>query len=381
MCPFCYIGKRKFENALNQFTGKDNIEIRWRSFQLAPDLKTDTSKSVYDYLAERKGWNPDYSRKVHYQLEATAKEVGLEYDFDRAIPANSFKAHRFSHLAAKYNLQDVAEERLFAAYFTEGRNIDDNETLIQLGNDMGLDPVEVTRALENGDYGDAVEELDWSAGEIVQALQRLNLSDQTLVIWTSDNGAVQRNPPQGSCAPYKGWGYDTSEGAMRMPCVMRFPGQIPANHDCDEIVTTMDFLPTFAHLAGASLPAKPIDGHDVRPLLFDEPSAKSPWDEQGFMYYRMEQLQAVRSGPWKLYLPLAEKFIANNRKTAPGQLQLFDVRNDVGETREVSAKNAGVVQRLTALAEVARLKFGDTNRPGREQRPAGHVANPVPLTK
>jgi len=156
MCPFCYIGKRKFENALDQFTGKDNIEIRWRSFQLAPDLKTDTSKSVYDYLAERKGWNPDYSRKVHYQLEATAKEVGLEYDFDRAIPANSFKAHRFSHLAAKYNLQDVAEERLFAAYFTEGRNIDDNETLIQLGNDMGLDPVEVTRALENGDYGDAV---------------------------------------------------------------------------------------------------------------------------------------------------------------------------------------------------------------------------------
>ena len=66
MCPFCYIGKRKFENALDQFTGKDNIEISWRSFQLAPDLKTDTSKSVYDYLAERKGWNPDYSRKVHY---------------------------------------------------------------------------------------------------------------------------------------------------------------------------------------------------------------------------------------------------------------------------------------------------------------------------
>jgi arylsulfatase A len=233
----------------------------------------------------------------------------------------------------------------------------------------------------NSDYGDAVEELDWSAGEIVQALQRLNLTDQTLVIWTSDNGAVQRNPPQGSCAPYKGWGYDTSEGAMRMPCVMRFPGRIPANRVCDEIVTTMDFLPTFARLAGASLPAKPIDGHDVRPILFGEANAKSPWDEQGFMYYRMEQLQAVRSGPWKLYLPLAEKFIANNRRTAPGQLQLFDVRNDVGESKEVSAANADVVQRLTALAEVARLDLGDADRPGRAQRPAGHVANPVPLTK
>jgi arylsulfatase A-like enzyme len=233
----------------------------------------------------------------------------------------------------------------------------------------------------NGDYGDAVEELDWSAGEIVQALQRLNLTDQTLVIWTSDNGAVQRNPPQGSCAPYKGWGYDTSEGAMRMPCVMRFPGHIPANRVCDEIVTTMDFLPTFARLAGARLPAKPIDGHDVRPLLFGEPSAKSPWDEQGFMYYRMEQLQAVRSGPWKLYLPLAAKFVANHRRTAPGPLQLFDVRNDVGETREASAENADVVQRLTALSEVARLELGDTDHPGRDQRPSGRVTNPVPLTK
>ena len=79
----------------------------------------------------------------------------------------------------------------------------------------------------NGAYGDAVEELDWSAGEILAALRRLGLDERTLVIWTSDNGAVRRNPPQGSCAPYKGWGYDTSEGAMRMPCVMRWPGRIP----------------------------------------------------------------------------------------------------------------------------------------------------------
>src|SRR5262245_23535219 len=137
----------------------------------------------------------------------------------------------------------------------------------------------------NGDYGDAVEELDWSMGEIDRALERLNLIDRTLVIWTSDNGAVHRNPLQGSCLPYKGFGYDTSEGAMRMPCVMRFPGQIPANRVCDEIVTTMDLLPTFARFAGAPLPAKPIDGHDVRPILIGDPNAKSPWDDVGFMYY------------------------------------------------------------------------------------------------
>lgn len=87
----------------------------------------------------------------------------------------------------------------------------------------------------NGPYGDAVEELDWSAGEILAALRRLGLDRRTLVIWTSDNGAVRRNPAQGSCAPYKGWGYDTSEGAMRMPCVMRWPGRIPAGRVTDEV--------------------------------------------------------------------------------------------------------------------------------------------------
>jgi arylsulfatase A-like enzyme len=233
----------------------------------------------------------------------------------------------------------------------------------------------------NGEYGDSVEELDWSTGQIDQTLRRLNLIDRTLVIWTSDNGAVQRNPPQGSSGPYQGWGYDTSEGAMRMPCVMRFPGQIPAGRVCDEVVSTMDLLPTFAHLAGAALPARPIDGHNVCPLFFGEPDARSPWDEEGLMFYRMEQLQAVRSGRWKLYLPLAEKVIANNRRTAPAALQLFDVRNDVGETREVSTERGDVVRRLTALAEKARGELGDLNRTGRGQRPAGHVASPVPLMK
>jgi arylsulfatase A len=233
----------------------------------------------------------------------------------------------------------------------------------------------------NGDYGDAVEELDWSVGQIDATLQRLNLTHQTLVIWTSDNGAVRRNPPQGSSAPYQGWGYDTSEGAMRMPCVMRLPGRIPAGRVCDEIVTTLDLLPTFAKLASVPLPAKPIDGHDLRPLLFAEPSFKSPWDDQGFLFYRLEQLQAVRAGPWKLYLPLAEKFVANNRRTAAAPLQLFDVRNDCGETREVSADHADVVQRLTAFANVARRELGDHNLPGRAQRPAGHEPHPLPLVK
>ena len=233
----------------------------------------------------------------------------------------------------------------------------------------------------NGDYGDAVEELDWSTGEILAAIARLGLDRDTLVIWTSDNGAVKRQPPQGSCSPYKGWGYDTSEGAMRMPCLVRWPGRIPAGRINDEVCTTMDLLPTLAALAGSSLPRRPIDGHDIRPLLFGEERAASPWDEPGFCYYRMEQLQAVRSGPWKLYLPLEKKFITNGRKTAPSNAELFDVRSDFGETREVSAEHREVVQRLLALAEKAREELGDVDRPGRGQREAGWVENPQPLIK
>ncbi|HVW37735.1 MAG TPA: sulfatase [Pirellulales bacterium] len=232
---------------------------------------------------------------------------------------------------------------------------------------------------QNGEYGDAVEELDWSMGEILKTLERLDLAQNTLVIWTSDNGAVQRQPPQGSSAPYKGFGYDTSEGAMRMPCLMRWPGQIPAGRVCDELCASLDLLPTLAAIAGAPLPAKPIDGHDIRPLLSGQSGAVSPWDKEGFCYYFMDQLQAVRAGPWKLYLPLEQKYVTLGRKTAPAKAALYDVHNDVSETREVSQDHPEVVERLLAMAARARQELGDVDQPGRGQRPAGQVENPRPL--
>ncbi|NUQ61100.1 MAG: sulfatase [Pirellulales bacterium] len=233
---------------------------------------------------------------------------------------------------------------------------------------------------KNGDYGDAVEELDWSTGEILAALDRLALGASTLVVWTSDNGAVRRNPPQGSCAPYRGYGYDTSEGAMRMPCITRWPGKISAGTVCDQLCSTMDLLPTFANLAGSPLPPSPIDGHDIRNLLLQQPCADSPSDEGGFFYYMMDQLQAVRSGPWKLYLPLEAKYQnLGRKKTAPSKAELYDVRNDVGETREVSADHSDVVKRLMALADRARDELGDMDKFGSGQRPAGWVEDPKPL--
>jgi arylsulfatase A-like enzyme len=121
-----------------------------------------------------------------------------------------------------------------------------------------------------------------------------------------------------------------------------------------------------------------IDGQDISPILFGSPGAKSRYDEVGFFYYMMGQLQAVRSGPWKLYLPLKSKQIDLRKKAENQPAMLFDVRNDVGQTRNVAAAHPDVVVRLTALAEKAREDIGDMGRDGKRQRPAGHVDDPKP---
>lgn len=225
----------------------------------------------------------------------------------------------------------------------------------------------------NGHWGDSVEELDWSMGEILDALKRLGLDEKTLVVWTSDNGAPLRNPPQGSNAPYKGSGYNTSEGAMRMPGIVRWPGKVPAGTSTTALCSMMDFLPTFAKLAGATLPDATLDGHDLSATLTDPDHITTPYDQIGLFYYQGEQLQAVRAGPWKYYLPLEAKLITIGGKTAPASAELFDVVNDVGEANEVSAQHPDIVAKLTAMAESARADLGDLDRPGQGQRPAGRV--------
>jgi predicted DsbA family dithiol-disulfide isomerase len=157
MCPFCYIGKRKFEGALKQFEHADHVEIIWKSFQLDPEMKTDSSKNTHQYLADRKGWTYEYAKEVSAHVTGLAKEVGLDYHFDKSVVANSFNAHRVSHLAKQYNLGDAMEEALFKAYFTEGKNIDDAETLIQLGTSIGLKAEEVEEVLVRNLYAEAVK--------------------------------------------------------------------------------------------------------------------------------------------------------------------------------------------------------------------------------
>ncbi len=229
----------------------------------------------------------------------------------------------------------------------------------------------------NGPWGDSVEELDWSTGEILRAVRKLSLDKQTLIVWASDNGAPRRNPPQGLNLPLKGWGYTTTEGGQRVPCIMRWPGRIPAGKTCGEVCSMMDLLPTFARLAGAEVPTdRIIDGHDIRPLMTGKSGARSPY--QAFYYYYMGQLQAVRSGKWKLYLPLEAKWQNFSRKTKPSPARLYDLKADLRETRNLAQKYPETVRRLLTPAEKAREDLGDGDRPGKNQRPAGFVANPTP---
>lgn len=158
MCPFCYIGKRRFENALQQLLFRDEIVVVWKSFQLDPDMQHEPGKSIHQYLAERKGFSVEKAKELNDQVTGMAAAEGLKYDFDKAVVANSFDAHRFSHLAAKHGKGDAAEESLFKAYFSEGRNIADHDTLVQLGIDIGLDGAEVKQVLESNAYALEVQQ-------------------------------------------------------------------------------------------------------------------------------------------------------------------------------------------------------------------------------
>jgi predicted DsbA family dithiol-disulfide isomerase len=182
MCPFCYIGKRRFETALQQFPGKEDIEIVWKSFQLNPAMKTDPAKNINQYLAEVKGWTLDYAKQMNAHVTNMAKEVGLHYDFDKAIVANSFDAHRLIQLAKANRKGDEMEERLFKAYFTEGKNTADHATLIQLGTEIGLDPATIKKVLASNEFADKVEQDIYEAQQIgVRGVPYFVLNDRYAV--------------------------------------------------------------------------------------------------------------------------------------------------------------------------------------------------------
>ena len=236
---------------------------------------------------------------------------------------------------------------------------------------------------QNGPWGDAVEELDWSMGQILDKLVELGIDRHTFVLWTSDNGAPLASdvadPSRGSNLPLHGRGYTTAEGGFRIPGIAWWPGSIPAGSSTDELLTTMELLPTLAGWAGAEIPSdRTIDGMDAGPVLTGESGARPAREE--LYYYQQDQLQAVRSGPWKLFLTLDDSYLRHPHFDS-GEAQetlLFNLMEDIACERNVAQDNPEVVERLLRIAAEARADLGDRGTPGNRVRPLGQVDNPQP---
>ena len=187
---------------------------------------------------------------------------------------------------------------------------------------------------ERGPYGDTIEEIDWSVGEIMKTLRENNLDENTLVIYTSDNGPWKLKEGRGGSAyPLRGYKFQTYEGGMRVPCIMSWKGKIPSGTVCDEIGATIDLLPTFANLAGAKIPDdRIIDGKNIWPIISGKEGALSPHDI--YYYYKGNRLESARQGKWKIR--------RSGKKSQ--SVELYNLEDDVSESKNLSPKNPELIE-------------------------------------
>lgn len=276
--------------------------------------------------------------------------------------------------------------------------IRDNQSrpfLLYLPHSMVHVPLYVSDAFKGksgaGLFGDVVMEVDWSVGQILDTLDETGLSENTLVVFTSDNGPwLSYGDHAGNAGGLREGKGTMFEGGYRVPTLMRWTGKdlskatIPAGTHCDKLASTIDLLPTVAALIDAELPAHKIDGHDIRPLMFGGDDEKSPHD-YFYCYYEKASLQAVRTERWKLHLPHQYRTLAGRKGGTGGipvpydsasiGLALYDLDNDVSESKDVAAKHPEIVEELKAAAERARQDLGDSKPPvrGNGVRPAGKL--------
>jgi arylsulfatase A len=310
---------------------------------------------------------------------------GIPFSNDMKRKAGRKGAANHGHYLPMFRNKEVVELSPDQRYLTRNltreairfiREHKDGPFFVYLPHPMPHVPVYASPEFEgksgHGIYGDAVQELDGSVGEILDALKQLGIDRNTLVVFSSDNGAINH----GENHPLAGGKGTILEGGMRVPCVMRWPAGMPAGRTCGELITVMDFLPTFARLAGGKLPEKKIDGHDILPLMAGEEEARSPYEV--FYHYRIDQLRAIRSGKWKLHLALDPTLEGwDGKRSGTAELALYDLDADIGESKNVAAEHPEVVARLTAYVEKARNDLGDWNIEGGGRRKAGWVDAPV----
>jgi arylsulfatase A-like enzyme len=238
---------------------------------------------------------------------------------------------------------------------------------------------------EQGMFGDVLMEIDWSVGEVMKTLKECGLEEETLVIFTSDNGPwLNWGNHAGTCRGLREGKGCSFDGGHRVPCVMRWPKQIPASTTCDRFATTLDILPTLATFAKVPLPERRIDGVDISKLLFNEPG-DSP-RRTFYYYYNSNDLEAVRRDNWKLVLPHTYRSYQGVKAGVDGKegpyskgtspLALYNLTTDMGEQTDVQAQHPEIVAELQKLAASAREDLGDniTKAPGANRRPAGKIA-------
>ncbi len=216
----------------------------------------------------------------------------------------------------------------------------------------------------NGRYGAAVMAIDWATGMLMQTLEELGLEENTLVLFTSDNGSRARDEG-GSNRPLRGHKGQTWEGGMRLPLIARWKNHIPAGRVCNTLCSAIDLLPTFVQLANARMPARTIDGVDLSAVLLGDDDARPRED---FCYFARSDLQAVRDERYKLFVSHGEP-----DKDTP---ELYDLVNDIGETQNIAADHPEVVERLTQTLDDHNARLGPE---GSERRPRGRVEQPQPL--
>lgn len=263
-----------------------------------------------------------------------------------------------------------------------------NPFLLYVPHSMVHVPLHVSERFRDksgaGLFGDVVMEVDWSVGQIIETLRRLQLERDTCVIFTSDNGPwLSYGDHAGSAKPLREGKGTMFDGGCRVPCVMWWPGRIPAGTVCREPAMTIDILPTVAHLIGATLPDHKIDGLDIWPLMAGGAEARSPHEYLSF--YWGENLEAIRAGDWKLHFPHKYRTLGGkpagkggipvDYETGEIGLSLFNLKEDPGETIDVAARHQDVVKRLEAFAEETRKDLGDRTRKikGSGIRPCGKL--------
>ena len=236
---------------------------------------------------------------------------------------------------------------------------------------------------ERGIYGDVIAEIDWSVGEILNAIDTNGLGEDTLVMFTSDNGPwLSYGTHSGKADPLREGKGTVWEGGVREPCIMRWTGKIPAGTVCETPAMNIDILPTIANLIGAKMPERKIDGMDIWPLLAGEDGAENPHDSYWF-YYKQNELQAIQSGEWKLILPHkyrtlnggpgGDEGLPARYENADSELELYRLTDDVSEEKNLADEYPEEVQKLLAYAEEARAELGDrlTNSEGKGNREPG----------